>query len=101
MFHQYVIRVPSPRRDALRQHLTAAGIETQVYYPVPLHLQPCFRELGYRPGELPVAERLAGEVVALPIHPDLTADDQARVVDAIASFLNDGDGAASRRGPRP
>jgi dTDP-4-amino-4,6-dideoxygalactose transaminase len=101
VFHQYVIRVSPARRDALRQHLAAGGIETQIYYPVPLHLQPCFRELGYRPGELPVAERLAHEVVALPIHPDLAADDQARVVERVASFLAGGTGATSLRGRRP
>ncbi|HVR29758.1 MAG TPA: DegT/DnrJ/EryC1/StrS family aminotransferase [Thermoanaerobaculia bacterium] len=100
VFHQYVVRIlPPHRRDALRQHLTGAGIETQVYYPVPLHLQPCFRELGYRAGTLPVAERLAGEVLALPMHPDLAADEQSRVVEQVAAFFARGDrSAGARRG---
>ena len=100
VFHQYVIRViGAGRRDALREHLAGAGHETQIYYPVPLHLQPCFRDLGYRPGDLPVAERLAGEVLALPMHPDLDAEEQAMVVDRIAAFV--AGGAAALAAPRP
>ena len=83
-YHQFVIR--APRRDALRAHLTAGGIGTEIYYPEPLHLQPCFAELGYRAGSLPIAERACGEVLALPIQPTLTAASQALVVDRIASF---------------
>ena len=84
VYHQYVIRVP--RRDALRAHLAASGIETGIYYPEPLHLQPCFPELGYRAGSLPIAERACREVLALPIQPTLTAAAQERVVAAIAQF---------------
>jgi dTDP-4-amino-4,6-dideoxygalactose transaminase len=84
VYHQFVIR--APRRDDLRAHLAAAGIGSEVYYPEPLHLQPCFAELGYRPGAFPVAERACREVLALPIHPRLGRDAQARVVDAIAAF---------------
>jgi dTDP-4-amino-4,6-dideoxygalactose transaminase len=87
VYHQYVIRAHDGARDALRQHLAAAGIGTQVYYPIPLHLQPCFGDLGYRAGDLPVAELLASEVLALPMHPDLTATEQERVVDAVARFF--------------
>jgi dTDP-4-amino-4,6-dideoxygalactose transaminase len=88
VFHQYVIRVLAPhRRDALREALAAAGVETQIYYPVPLHLQPCFRELGYRAGDFPVAERLCGEVLALPMHADLALEEQSRVVERIAAAL--------------
>jgi dTDP-4-amino-4,6-dideoxygalactose transaminase len=83
-WHQYVIR--APRRDGLRAHLAAAGIATEIYYPEPLHLQPCFADLGYRAGSMPNAERAAAEVLALPIQPALSIDQQAAVVDAIAGF---------------
>ena len=96
VFHQYVIRVlPDGARDALRSHLEASGIETQIYYPVPLHLQPCFESLGYQVGDLPTTERLAHEVLALPMHPDLARDEQERVVGAIAQFFARGSRAAS------
>jgi dTDP-4-amino-4,6-dideoxygalactose transaminase len=84
VYHQFVIR--APRRDALRTHLAAAGIGTAIYYPEPLHLQPCFAELGYRPGSLPIAERACRELLALPVHPLLAPDAQAFVVDQIAAF---------------
>ena len=78
--------IRAPRRDALRVHLAAAGVGTEVYYPEPLHLQPCFAELGYRLGAFPIAERACAEVLALPIQPALSADAQAYVVDQIAAF---------------
>jgi dTDP-4-amino-4,6-dideoxygalactose transaminase len=84
VFHQYVIR--APRRDELRAHLQRSGIGSEVYYPIPLHLQRCFDFLGYRPGDLPQAERAAAEVLALPVHPYLTTAQQERVVAAIRSF---------------
>ncbi len=84
VFHQYVVR--APRRHALKQHLAASGIGHAVYYPVPLHLQPCFADLGQRPGSLPESERAAEEVLALPIYPELGTDRQDRVVEAIAEF---------------
>jgi dTDP-4-amino-4,6-dideoxygalactose transaminase len=84
VFHQFVIRVP--RRDALRVFLADQGVGTEVYYPSPLHLQPCFADLGYRQGSLPVAERACHTVLALPIHPALTVDSQAYVVERIAEF---------------
>ena len=85
VFHQYVVRVP--RRDELRAHLEADGIGSQVFYPIPLHLQACFEPLGYREGDLPEAERAAREVLAIPMYAELTEADQARVVASIGSFF--------------
>jgi dTDP-4-amino-4,6-dideoxygalactose transaminase len=84
VYHQFVIR--APRRDALRAHLAARGVGTEVYYPTPLHLQPCFADLGYRPGSLPNAERACGELLALPIQPALADDAIAYVVEQTAAF---------------
>jgi dTDP-4-amino-4,6-dideoxygalactose transaminase len=84
IFHQYTVRVE--RRDALQAHLKARGVATAVYYPVPLHLQPCFRHLGYRAGQLPEAERAAGEVLSLPVYPELTRAQQDYVIDSIREF---------------
>jgi len=84
VYNQYTIRCE--RRDALKDHLAARGIGTAVYYPVPLHLQPCFRSLGYREGRFPEAERAAAEVLSLPVFPELTHAEQDRVVAAIRGF---------------
>ena len=84
VFHQYVVR--AYRRDELREFLTARKIGTEVYYPIPLHLQPCFTYLGYREGDLPEAERAAKEVLALPMFPELTEDEQRWVAQSIADF---------------
>jgi dTDP-4-amino-4,6-dideoxygalactose transaminase len=86
IFHQYVIRVH--RRDELRSFLGHQGIATEVYYPTPLHLQPCFAYLGYLDGDFPVAEQAARETLALPMFPELTAEEQRRVVDGIADFYS-------------
>ena len=86
MFNQYVIRVPAARRDALRAHLASRGIGSEVYYPIPLHLQPCFADLGFGRGSLPVTEAAMGQVLSLPIYPELTEAQQSAVVGAIRDF---------------
>jgi dTDP-4-amino-4,6-dideoxygalactose transaminase len=84
VFHQYVIR--APRRDALRAFLAERKIGTEVYYPVPLHLQESLKMLGYKRGYFPESERAADEVLALPMYAELREDEQAIVVNAIAEF---------------
>jgi dTDP-4-amino-4,6-dideoxygalactose transaminase len=86
VFHQYVIRIA--RRDELRKFLGDRKIGTEVYYPVPLHLQPCFAYLGYSARDLPESERAAAEVLALPMFPELTEAEQERVVESIAEFYS-------------
>jgi dTDP-4-amino-4,6-dideoxygalactose transaminase len=84
VFHQYVIRVQ--RRDDLRKYLTDRKISTEIYYPLPLHLQPAFASLGLKAGDLPVAEQAAVEVLALPMFPELTEAEIRWVVESIAEF---------------
>ncbi len=86
-FHHYVIRVPAARRDALRDALDSAGVDTAVYYPGGLHRETCFEPLGQATLSLPETERACLEIVALPVHPGLQARDRDRVVDAIAQFF--------------
>jgi dTDP-4-amino-4,6-dideoxygalactose transaminase len=86
VFHQFVIR--AERRDPLRKFLADRKIGTEVYYPVPLHLQPCFAYLGYSEGDFPEAERAAREVLALPMFPELTEDEQKWIVSSIAAFYS-------------
>jgi len=86
IYHQYVVR--SWRRDELRSFLAQQGIGTEIYYPIPLHLQECFAYLGYKAGDLPESERTAREVVALPIFPELREGEQQRVVGAMAEFYS-------------
>jgi dTDP-4-amino-4,6-dideoxygalactose transaminase len=84
VFHQYVVRAKD--RDALQSFLAERGITTRVYYPLSLHLQPCFRYLGYKEGDFPVSEMLTREVLALPMFPELTPEEQEAVVAAMADF---------------
>lgn len=84
IFHQYTIR--APRRDGLQAHLKAKGIGHSIYYPLALHLQPCFASLGYRRGSLPVAERAMESVISLPVYPEMTEQQQDTVIDAVQSF---------------
>ena len=84
-YHQYVVR--APRRDELHAHLESHGIETAIYYPVPLHLQECFASLGYSEGTLPQSEAAARTALALPMYPELTEEQQAHVVKTIAEYL--------------
>jgi len=84
IFNQYVIRVP--QRDRLREFLNAKGVGTEIYYPIPLHLQKCFRYLGYKEGDLPESEKAAKETLALPIYPELSQEQQEYVVEQIRNF---------------
>ena len=86
IYHQYVVRVPAGDRDRLRTYLTARGVGNAIYYPLALHEQECFRPLGYRQGDFPHAEAAARESLALPVFPELTADEQNVVVAAVADF---------------
>jgi dTDP-4-amino-4,6-dideoxygalactose transaminase len=84
VFNQYTVR--AERRDELAEHLRRQGIGCRVYYPLPLHLQPCFAELGYKRGDLPEAERAAAEVLSLPMYPELGEAAQEAVASALAGF---------------
>lgn len=86
VWNQYTIRVPDGRRDALRSYLSEAKMGSEIYYPVPLHLQQCFEQLGYESGSLPETERAATEVLSLPIFPELTAAQQTAVVERIGQY---------------
>ena len=87
VYHQYTIR--TGRRDELKSFLADRGVGSDVYYPIPLHLQPCLRDHGYSAGDFPVAERAAAEVLSLPIYPELTPENIEHVADCICRFSDD------------
>jgi dTDP-4-amino-4,6-dideoxygalactose transaminase len=80
--------IRAPRRDELKEHLRRCGVPAEIYYPIPLHLQRAFVCLGYKPGDLPESEAASREVLALPIFPEMTAEQQCLVVESIASFTD-------------
>ena len=86
IYHQYVVRVRE-KRDELMEYLNTEGFAVRVYYPLPLHLQPCFAYLGYKAGDFPVSEKLSHEVLALPVFPGLTQSEQEALVEKIAKFF--------------
>ena len=88
IYHQYVIR--ASRRDELQTQLKSRGVGNAIYYPLPLHLQECFAPLGYRAGDFPESERASGEVLALPVYPELTREQISYVVGCIAEFYGRG-----------
>jgi dTDP-4-amino-4,6-dideoxygalactose transaminase len=86
IYNQYVLRVP--KRDELRKHLTDRSIGNEVYYPVPLHLQKCFASLGYKEGDMPIAESAAKETIALPIYPELAEEQIRHVAATVREFVD-------------
>jgi dTDP-4-amino-4,6-dideoxygalactose transaminase len=87
VFNQYVVRVAGGERDALVRHLKADGIGCEIYYPVPLHRQECLQHLGYGAGDFPATEAACASVLAFPMFPEITVDQQRRVVDSCAMFV--------------
>jgi dTDP-4-amino-4,6-dideoxygalactose transaminase len=87
IFNQYTLRVPGGKRDALQAYLKERGVGTSIYYPLPLHLQPCFAYLGYKEGQCPESERAAKEVLSLPIFPELTRAQLDEVVASVHAFF--------------
>jgi dTDP-4-amino-4,6-dideoxygalactose transaminase len=100
VWNQYVIRVPDGLRTPLREALTEARIGSEIYYPLGLHQQQCFRYLGYRPDDLPETRRAAEEVLALPIFPELQAEEQSFVVQRIAAFFRNRSGGHAIQPPK-
>jgi dTDP-4-amino-4,6-dideoxygalactose transaminase len=91
VYHLYVIRVQN--RDDLQQYLAQRGIATGLHYPTPIHLQPAYAELDYQPGDFPITEALAHEILSLPMFPELSSEAVRYVVDAIAAFVTDAEAA--------
>jgi hypothetical protein len=99
IFNQYVIR--TPLREELRKTLEAAGVSTEIYYPVPMHLQECFAPLGYKIGSMPESESAANETLALPIYPELHEAQARYVVDVVRDFFQAARPGPPRRRPTP
>jgi dTDP-4-amino-4,6-dideoxygalactose transaminase len=87
IYHQYTVRVPEGRRDALQKHLAACGVQSAIYYPLPIHLQEAYAFLGYGAGDLPECEGASGEVLSLPVHPDLSPEQVAYAADSVRAFF--------------
>ncbi len=87
VFHQYTVRVMDGRRDDLQKRLAAQGVQSAVYYPLPLHLQEAYAHLGMKPGDLPESERASREVLSLPVHPDLSEEQVDFVIEAVQAFF--------------
>jgi len=83
VYHVYAVQ--SERRDELQKHLTAAGVQSGVHYPIPIHLQPAYESLGYKRGDLPVTEQLSERVLSLPMFPELSDEQIGRVAEAITA----------------
>lgn len=92
VYNQFVIRVPEAARDPLRAHLAERKVGTEIYYPIPMHLQVCFASLGHGPGDFPVSEAAARQTIALPIYPELADEDLRHVVASIAEYFHGGAG---------
>lgn len=88
VWNQYAVRIDASRRDALRKHLAEENIGTEIYYPIPVHLQECYQDLGWPKGSLPETERACKEILNLPIFPELTVDEQETVVNSIDRFFS-------------
>jgi len=86
IFNQYVIRAKD--RDRLRKYLADNGISTEIYYPIPFHLQECFSYLGHKEGDFPEAERAAKETLALPVYPELTIEQKEYIVEKLKEFFS-------------
>ena len=96
-YNNYVIR--AERRDDLKQFLAESGIQSEIYYPLPLHLQKCFADLGYKQGDFPKAEAAAQQVLALPLYPEFTLAQQEAVVERSAPFIGAKESAFFSAGP--
>jgi dTDP-4-amino-4,6-dideoxygalactose transaminase len=86
IYHLYVVRTTD--RESLMDHLKKAGIGTGIHYPIPLHLQKAYASMNYKPGDFPITEKAAAEIVSLPMFPQLTGEQQARVVEQILNFVS-------------